>query len=458
MPTVPSSRRDFMKQAAAAGVLLTGLPRTAKARVDTKLRVLSIGVTGTIGGTDRKIIASHPKVEIAGLCDIDAGVLAQAATEHPAAFTCADYREAFDKHAGKFDAAIVATPDHSHCAIMTMALARGKHVYGQKPLVQQLEELEILRRAAAAKPELATQTGAQRIEHAARRAAVDILRSGALGKVIEVHIAFGGGARAGGFYFSDGTLGDPIEPPAGFDYDLWLNGAAHEPCRPGMVQRQWRSWWNFGGGQIADWSVHLTDVLFYAFPELKSPVRVCTRTPSRDLSHFHAQRVLSTLTYPVSRDRFAGTTCNFHFYDSGMMPDRAQLGLGEGKWPGGILTIVVCEGGVLVLAPEGPLEIWRDGVMTDGLQWQGLPAYEKFNHWHAWVDKIVGKPDAFVQSPFSYAAGMAEAGLLCSRAARFPQQELLWDKSKLAFTNHEEATKTCVTREYRKGFEPPVFS
>jgi hypothetical protein len=53
---------------------------------------------------------------------------------------------------------------------------------------------------------------------------------------------------------------------------------------------------------------------------------------------------------------------------------------------------------------------------------------------------------------------MAEAGLLCSRAARFPQQELLWDKSKLAFTNHEEATKTCVTREYRKGFEPPVFS
>jgi hypothetical protein len=145
MPNVSSSRRDFIKQAAAAGVLLAGMPRPARARVDSKLRVLSIGVTGTIGGTDRKMIASHPKVEIAGLCDIDAGVLAQAATEHPGAFTCADYREAFDKHAGKFDAAIVATPDHSHCAIMTMALARGKHVYGQKPLVQQLEELEILR-------------------------------------------------------------------------------------------------------------------------------------------------------------------------------------------------------------------------------------------------------------------------------------------------------------------------
>ena len=60
--------------------------------------------------------------------------------------------------------------------------------------------------------------------------------------------------------------------------------------------------------------------------------------------------------------------------------------------------------------------------------------------------------------PFAYSACIAEAGLLCSKAARFPNQELRWDKSKLAFTNHEEATKTCVAREYRKGFEPPVFS
>lgn len=454
MPNVSSSRRDFIKQAAAAGVLLAGMPRPARARVDSKLRVLSIGVTGTIGGTDRKIIAAHPRVEIAGLCDIDAGVLAQAATEHPGAFTCVDYREAFDTHGGKFDAVIVATPDHSHCAIMTMALARGKHVYGQKPLVQQLEELEILRRAAAAKPDLATQTGAQRIEHAARRAAVDILRSGGLGKVVEVHVTFGGGARAGGFYFSDGSLGDPIEPPAGFNYDLWLNGAAHEPCRPGMVQRQWRSWWNFGGGQIADWSVHLTDVLFYAFPELTSPVRVCTRTPSRDLSHFHAQRVLSTLTYEVTGERFAGPTCNFHFYDSGMTPDRAQLGLGEGKWPSGILTIVVCEGGVLVLAPEGPLEIWRDGVMTDGLQWPGLPAYDKFNHWHAWVDAAMGVKTPHLWAPFDVGLRCTEPGLLAVKAAKFPGQSLDWDRQSLTFTNHAQATRTLVRRDYRAGFEP----
>ena len=256
---------------------------------------------------------------------------------------------------------IVATPDHSHCSIMTLALSRGKHVYGQKPLVHQLEELEILSQAISARPDLVTQTGAQRIESHARRAAVDILRSGGLGRVIEAHVAFGGGALSGGHYFTDGQLGDPIEPPAGFDYDLWLNGAQEESCRPNLVKRRWRSWWNYGGGQIADWVVHLTDVLFYAFPELQSPMQVCSRTPSRDLTWFHADRVLSTLTYPVSGDTFANSTCNFYFYDTHMKPDRAQLGVGEGEWPN-IVTVVVCEGGTMVLGPSGPLEIWREGT------------------------------------------------------------------------------------------------
>ncbi|MCC6228334.1 MAG: Gfo/Idh/MocA family oxidoreductase [Phycisphaerales bacterium] len=457
-----TSRRRFLQQtvtlagaAAVAGCSrFTSGPASQSASSLSKLRVLSIGVIGTIGGHDRKTIAAHPMVEIAGLCDVDSNALAEAAKDHPKAFTASDYREVFDKHADKFDGVIVATPDHSHCAIMTTALAHNKHVYGQKPLVQQLEELEILERAIKAKPHLVTQTGAQRIEHAPRRAAVDILKSGGLGKVIEVHVTFGNGALAGGFYFADGTLGDPIQPPAGFDYNLWLCGNAEEPCRPQMVQRQWRSWFNYGGGQIADWIVHTTDVLFYAFPELQSPTQVCTRTPSRDLRYFHANKVLSTLTYPVKSDKFANSTCNFYFYDSGMTPDRANIGLGEGKWPSGVCTIVVCEGGTLVLAPEGPLEIWREGKMIDGMNWPGLPKYESFNHWHAWVDKTLGKSTPHLWMPWSIGLRCTEPGLLAVKAAKFPGQVLNWDRRRLEFTNHAEANKTLVRRAYRKGFEP----
>lgn len=428
--------------------------RRSRVRKDSTLRVLSIGVVGTIGEADRRNINGHADATIVGLCDVDASALAKAAGEHPDAFTCEDYREAFDKHGDKFDAVIVSTPDHSHCAIMTTALAAGKHVYGQKPLVHELEELTILQNAVDAKPELVTQTGAQRIAHAARRAAVDILRTGGLGKVIEIHCTFGGGALAGGHYFADGVLGEPIEPPSGFNYDLWLNGAQYEPCRPNMVRRQWRSWFNYGGGQIADWVVHQTDVLFYAFPELKSPTRVCSRTPSRDLSFFHADRVSSTLTYQVSGGKFANSTCNMYFYDSGMAPDRAQIGLGEGNWPSGICTIVVCEGGTLVLAPEGPLEIWRDGKKTDGMAWPGLPKYESFNHWHAWVDKALGKDTPHRWCPFEVGLRCTEPGLLAVKAAKYPGQVLDWDRESLAFTNHAEATNAIVRREYRAGFEP----
>ncbi len=460
MTSKPISRREFIVSTTAAGAALYGMPSLASLASnrsfikDTRLRVLSIGVIGTIGGHDRKTIAAHPLVDIVGLCDVDSTFLAQAAADHPDAFTCVDYREAFDTYGDKFDAVIVATPDHSHCAIMTLALSRGKHVYGQKPLVHELEELEFLRKAVAARPNLVTQTGAQRIESEARRAAVDILKSGGLGKVIEMHVAFGGGALAGGFYFTDGTLGEPCDPPAGFNYDLWLNGAQEEPCRPNMVQRQWRSWWRFGGGQIADWVVHLTDVLMYAFPELQSPTQVCSRTPSRDLSYFHADRVLSTLTYQVSGDKFANSTCNLYFYDTDLRPDRAQVGVGAGEWPDGILTIVVCEGGTLVLAPSGPIEIWRDGQMTDGLKWPGLPTYAQFNHWHAWVDAALGKQTPHLWAPFRDGLRCTEAGLLAVKACKYPGQVLNWDRSQLAFTNHPQANKTIVRREYRQGFEP----
>lgn len=261
-------------------------------------------------------------------------------------------------------------------------------------------------------------------------------------------------ALAGGYYFADGVLGDPIQPPQGFDYELWLNGAQHEPCRPQMVQRQWRSWWHFGGGQIADWVVHLTDVIFYALPELQSPTQVCTRTPSRDLTHFHADRVLSTLTYPVSSDRFANSTCNFYFYDTGLQPDRAQLGIGEGQWPDGILTIVVCEGGTLVLAPSGPIEVWREGQMTPGLEMPGLPTYEDFNHWHAWVDQALGIETPNLWAPFRHTLKCTEAGLLAVKAAKYRGQVLDWDRRTLTFTNHAEATREIVRRDYRTGFEP----
>jgi hypothetical protein len=94
------------------------------------------------------------------------------------------------------------------------------------------------------------------------------------------------------------------------------------------------------------------------------------------------------------------------------------------------------------------------------VEWEKLPGLGKMterNHWHSWVDTIQGKEGALLQSPFPIAVRMAEAGILCAKAARFPGQELLWDKPSLRFTNHEEASDTIVRRRYRQGFELPTF-
>jgi hypothetical protein len=83
------SRRQFLGST-AAGLGLAALGRAPSLLRRQQLRVLSIGVIGTIGGHDRKQVAGHPDAEITGLCDVDADQLARAKADHPTAFTCRD--------------------------------------------------------------------------------------------------------------------------------------------------------------------------------------------------------------------------------------------------------------------------------------------------------------------------------------------------------------------------------
>jgi len=430
-------------------------PRRARGGRLGKLQLLQVGVGGSIAGADRHELKRHPDVAFTGFCDVDSDALAQVSAEHPDAFTCRDFREAFDRHGDRFDGVVVCTPDHNHAVIMMWALRAGKHVYGQKPLVQQLAEVPAILAAANARPRLVTQVGNQRMGPPGRQHAVDILRRGLLGKAIEAHVWVAGPPDGGDGYFWYGGLKDPTPPPANVDWPLWLGAAEDAPHREGLVGLRWRSSWDYGTGQLGDWCTHLLDVPYFAY-NLPSPIAVVshTRTPS---DFYHAQHVSSTLTYPVSGDRFARPDFVLHYRDKGQAPSRASLGLPAGDWPG-MGTLVVCEGGVLLVEPEGQLQVWIDGVPVDWRQIPGQGEVRGRNHWHAWVNRIMGKDDAFVQSPFQYAAGMAEAGLLCARAARFPGQELRWDRSTASITNHDEANRTIVRRTYRAGFELPAVT
>lgn len=462
------NRRDFVRLSAGAGLAASaasvlpvcyaapaGAPRRAGA--NGKLNVLHVGVVGSIGSTDRHQVASHPMVKMVGLCDVDANYLARAGNDHKDAFRLKDYREAFDKYGDKFDAVIVSTPDHTHCAIDTLALSKGKHVYGQKPLVQQLEELTILRRAVDANPGLSTQMGNQRMSIPGRRAAVHVLKSGILGKVKEIFVCTNSGLKGGGGYFNNREL-KPIEPaPATLDWDLWQGGV--QPLidyRPGIAPLKWRAFWNYGGGGLGDWGCHLLDVIFYAYPELDSPVSVKAEVGEAPDAWFHARTCRTVLTFKVASPAFAGNEVKVHYSDEGQRPTREQLALPEGAQAfDGNLTSVVCEGGTLMLAADGRLEVWRGGKKEDWAKLPDMPKFKAFNHWHEWVNTAMGKHDPELHwSPFPVGLKITEATLLAVKSTRFPGEELQWDRAKLAFTNHAEATRTIVKRDYRKGFEP----
>src|SRR6185503_15377824 len=96
---------------------------------------------------ERGQLKEYPACEFVGFCDVDSKELEKVVAEFPGSFKEMDYREAFAKRADQFDAVIVETPDFHHCPMMLTALKHNKHVYGQKPLVHQLDEVRLMKEA-----------------------------------------------------------------------------------------------------------------------------------------------------------------------------------------------------------------------------------------------------------------------------------------------------------------------
>ena len=456
MPTSPSpvaptpvTRRSFLKSGAILTAGLATLSPRARAQTNknSKLRIFQIGVGG-IGAMQRKGLKDHPMVEYAGFCDVNRRELDKIALEHPSAWTLADYREAFANRADSFDAVIVDTPDFHHTPMMLTALNHQKHVYGQKPLVHQLDELRLMRDALAARPALVTQMGNQRACKEGRMQAVEILRTNQLGKPVEAYVWTGAVARGVHFAdpWSDYTAASPV--PNELNWDLW-NGPLEKalPFSEDLAPKRWRAFWETGGGQLADWGCHLLDLLYFAY-DLPSPEAVLTDT-SKAAGVGHSAHNQSTITFPGG-GKFAREKFVLHYNDSALLPSFAALGLPETKAAANH-TMVVCEAGTLLLQADGKITIFRKGRVVEN---EPLPKVEPRDHWKDWADNCLGakKP---LWTPFQIGWRITEPALLSVKATRFPGEELRWNGATSRFTNHDKANAEIISRHYRAGFEPP---
>jgi len=190
---------------------------------------------------------------VVALCDVNDAMAAPAYKAWPEAKHYKDFRRMLEAEDKNIDAVMIATPDHGHTPAALMAMQLGKHVYCEKPLTRTVWEARLLREAAQ-KYKVATQMGNQGYSHEGTRVAAEILWSGEIGSVREVH-AWTGRIYAGG----DGVQSQPPEEPIPetLDWDLWLNTAAMRPYNSAMI-RQWRAYLDFGtGGSLGDWIVHV---------------------------------------------------------------------------------------------------------------------------------------------------------------------------------------------------------
>ena len=278
------SRRRFLGTAAIAGAAAFAAPAILRARnLSEKLNIAIIGAGGR-GASNMQSVASE---NIVALCDVDADNLGRAAEAHPQARRYADFRELYD-HATEFDAVVVSTCEHSHAFATLPALQLGKHVYCEKPLTHSVWEARVIREAAA-RAKVATQMGTQIHAGDNYRRVVELIQTGAIGPVREVHVWVG--QRLG---LARQRSGCETRPATSSSCRTGLpRQSRSHPTELGPVARaraerpfhnvyfpgpKWYRWWDFGNGTMSDLGSHWIDLPFWAL-ELKAPLAIEAQGP-----------------------------------------------------------------------------------------------------------------------------------------------------------------------------------
>ena len=211
-----------------------------------KLRIAAVGVAGM----GRNYLHECADEAIVALCDLDHDFAAPVFKTYPSAKLYKDFRQMFDKESQNFDALIVATPDHWHSHLVLAGLAMDKHVYCAKPITHTVAEARRVKAACLASKRT-TKASIQDSRTSYARATTELLLSGAIGPVHEVHIWTGTYSPSGGFARPESQT-----PPEGMNWDQWCGPSPARPYHKTYHYGNWRPWWDFGTGTIGDFGCH----------------------------------------------------------------------------------------------------------------------------------------------------------------------------------------------------------
>ena len=222
------TRRDFLRNAAWSGssfVILSNSRSAYTAQANEKLNIAAIGIGGR-GAADVNGVEGE---NIVALCDVDQSRAAQTFERFPKARQFKDFRKMLDKMHSKIDAVVIGTPDHTHAPPGVMAMKMGKHCYCEKPLTHSVYEARLMAQTAR-ENNLVTQMGTQIHAGDNYRRVVELVQTGAIGKVRDVHVWLGAKyanpPKPTNMSQPDALTDLPAVPET-LDWDLWLGPAAY---------------------------------------------------------------------------------------------------------------------------------------------------------------------------------------------------------------------------------------
>ncbi len=448
------NRRRFIYYSAIAAAA-SGMAGCISARpklksANGKLNIGCVGVGGK-GASDVEGVAGE---NIVALCDVDSTTLNKTAQKYPGAKLYRDYRKMFDEQKN-LDAIVVSTPDHQHFLPSMMAIQRGQHVYCQKPLTHTIWEARELTKAAR-KHKVATQMGNQGHAHNGNRELCEMIWSGVIGDVHEVHSWTNRPIWPQGMKRPAGS--DPV--PENLDWDLWIGPAPMRPfvkSWPETEQAQykragravyhpfsWRGWWDFGCGALGDMGCHVLDGPNWAL-SLNNPTSVEIVESSELFRESAPAWAILKYEFP---QRGSMPPVTLKWYDGGKMPERPKEM--EKAFPESGSLFIGSKGKIVADTYGMNLSLLPESKMKDYVKPpQTIPRVPNNDSYFDWIRACKGGPAA--SSNFNVSGPFTEMVLLGNLTLR-AGKKIEWDAKNMRATNAPE-TAPFIRGEYRKGWD-----
>lgn len=440
-----SHRRKFLQQTAAlvtgATVLSSFDNRTFsifRNRISPadQINIGAIGING-MGWANVNAALKVPGVNLVAICDVDKNVLdkrkadlAKMNVDASKVSVYTDYRKLLEQK--DIDVVIIGTPDHWHALQMIHACEAGKDVYVEKPVGNSIVECRTMV-AAQQRYNKVVQAGQWQRSQQHFRDAVDFVHSGQLGNIRTTKV----------WCYQGWMRPEPVrpdsEPPAGVDYAAWLGPAPKRPFNASRFHFHFRWFWDYAGGLMTDWGVHLLD---YALLGMKAETPKTIAALGGKFAYPDLyQETPDTLTTLYEFDGFNLV------WDSAMGIDNGSYGRTHGiAFIGNNGTLVLDRGGWEVIEEKQS----KNKVSKPLVKSSDNGLNKHFENFLAVVkSRKMEDLHCSIQAG-SHVATVAQMGNIAFRTG----QKLSWDKAKGEFTD-SKVNKSYLVKEYQNGYKLP---